>query len=229
MDLFSDSIEEFPTFAEWYANRSKPFLFGADGDDDGGEGDGVDDDDSDEFAGDDDGDDDDNAYVRLPKKEADALRHEVAKARDEKRKAEAAAKKERERVAAEEGRFSEVIEEREREAQEAAARAEAAEFELDQFQRQIRVSNIANKLGFKDPSDAFRFLSDDDTGDDDTAERALKRLADSKDYLIERRRPSGGPVNGGSKGLTMDQIKNMSQEEINANWEAVQAAMAAAS
>lgn len=170
--------------------------------------------------------DDDDEFVRMPTAEASALRREVAEARKARKQIEESAKRDRERQRAEQGQWQELAEERQREIDEAHARAESAEYTLEQFQRNLRVSGIANRLGFRDPQDAIRFLDDDDTDTDDKAEKALKRLAESKDYLVERRRGSGGPSTGGPKGLTIEDIKSMSQDEINANWEAVQATMA---
>jgi hypothetical protein len=192
-----------PSFADWLAEHDRP-LFGREDPDP----------------------DPDNEFVRMSRKEAEALRREVAETRRAKSKAEREARAERERQQAEQGRWEELASDRMREVEEANARAEAAEYNLDRFQRELRVNSIATRLGFKDPADAIRFLDDDDTGDDAIAERALKKLAEQKEYLVERRRGSGGPTNGGSKGLTMADIKSMSQDEINDNWEAVQAAMA---
>lgn len=172
------------------------------------------------------GGEDDKDHVRMPKSEADALRREVAESRKAKRDAEAKAKADAEKQAAEEGRWSDLAESRQREAEEAAARADAAEYKLDQFQRDIRVNNLATQLGFKDPGDAIRFLDDEDTGDDESARKALLALAQSKKYLVNDRPRTGGPMGGSNGGgLTIEQIKNMSPDEVNANWEAVQAAM----
>jgi hypothetical protein len=106
-----------------------------------------------------------------------------------------------------------------------AARAEAAEYQLEQFQRTQRISSIANRLGFKDSEDAVRFLDDDDSDDDVTAERALKRLAREKPYLVDTRRSTGAPVGGEGSTLSMEEIKRMTPDEVNARWEEVQQAM----
>ena len=66
------------------------------------------------------------------------------------------------------------------------------------------------------------------TGDDKSCERALRKLGEEKPYLLDMKRARGRSMNGGvggGVGLTMEQIKSMSPDEINANWEAVQATL----
>jgi hypothetical protein len=179
-------------------------------------------------AGDDDDDDEDDDYVRVPKSQLDEfnrLKREQAESAKQRRKAEAEAKKAREQAQRESGNYDELLGEKDTEVQEAAARAEAAEYQLEQFQRTQRISSIANRLGFKDSEDAVRFLDDDDSDDDVTAERALKRLAREKPYLVDTRRSTGAPVGGEGSTLSMEEIKRMTPDEVNARWEEVQQAM----
>lgn len=214
------------SFTEWLERNQWPLIGREEDDDDDAIGD--DDDDDLDLDDDDDDDEDGDEEVRLTKAEYKAMQRELHARRKKQEKAEARAKAERERQAAAQGRWEELAEERQAEAEEAKAEAEAAQYRLDQFQRNLRVQGAATRLGFKDPGDAIRFLDDADTDDDAKTERALKKLAEQKPYLVDERRPTGGAINGGgSGGLTMDQIKNMSRDEINENWQAVQAAMAA--
>lgn len=176
-------------------------------------------------AGDDDDEDDDT--IRVNRDEYNRLKREQAEAAKARRKAERDAKKARERERKEAGQYDEILAEKDEEVAAAAARAEAAEYQLEQFQRRNRITAAATRLGFKDPEDAIRFLDEDETDDDVSTERALKRLAREKRYLIDERRSSGAPVNG-ERGMTLthEDIKKMSQEEINNRWEEVQAALA---
>jgi hypothetical protein len=121
----------------------------------------------------------------------------------------------------------------------ANARADKAEGTLNENSRTVRVVSIAQRLGYKDPADAMSLLQaeerrlraagkDEDesdlTGDDATVERALRKMADKKKYLVDEKRATGRPMNGGSGkagGLTMDRIRQMSQEEIVANMDEV--------
>lgn len=200
----------------------------------GGADDDADDDDADAGSGGgggDDDDDDDGAdpnSVVVNRDEYNRLRRESAEAAKRARTAEREAKKQRERERREAGQHDEIIAEKEEEAAAAAARAEAAEYQLEQFQRRTRINAMASSLGFRDPEDAAHFLDEDETDDDRSTERALKRLAREKPYLVDSKRSSGAPISG-ERGttLTHEDIKKMSQDEINARWEEVQAALAA--
>lgn len=204
---------------------------GAGGSDDGdGDGDGSGDGDGD---GDGDGgnndDDDDSPGAQLAKAErmrADAERERDA-AKTEARKARQEARQAREKAAQESGNWESVAKERAAEVEDlkervtsAEERATAAEHSLDKFQRDVRVTRLASKFGYKDPRDASLHLNEDQTGDDKSCERALRELAKEKPYLVDERRASGGAINGSRGGsLTHEQLKNMTPEEINARWD----------
>jgi hypothetical protein len=208
---------------------------GGDGGDDGDGGEGEGDpagggDGGGDGDGDGDGDGGDGPEGRsgdFPWDEHNRLKREAAEAQKRARAAEREAKKQREKERRESGQYDELLAEKDEEVAAAASRAEAAEYQLEQFQRRIRIQGVAQRLGFKDTEDAVRFLDEDDTEDDVSTERALKRLAREKPYLVDAKRSSGAPVNGErSATLTLDDIKKMSQDEINARWEEVQTALA---
>lgn len=98
--------------------------------------------------------------------------------------------------AEEEGRWKELAEAAERERDDLKASLERQERE------QIAVSAAA-RLRFRDPADAQRFLSAEDLADEASADRALKKLAKDKPYLIEPARERTGAAVGGS---TSEQI-----------------------
>ncbi len=175
-----------------------------------------------------DGDSGNGQANEFPWDEFNRLRREQADTAKAARQAQREAKSARERERKEAGQYDEILAEKDDEVSAAGARAEAAEYQLDQFQRRTRINASAQRLHFKDPQDAVMFLDEDDTEDDVSTERALKRLAREKPYLIDTRRASGAPI-GGENGMSisMEDIKKMSQEEINARWEEVQQSLSA--
>lgn len=227
--IISDLMAEESEQARWTVNipawhPRNEHVEDLDDDDDNDPGDVDDDEDDDE-------DEEDDGHVRVPKSmldEHNRLKREQAEAAKAARAAQREAKKARDRERKEAGQYDEILAEKEEEVAAAAARAEAAEYQLEQTLRRQRIAAAANRVGFKDVEDAIRFLDEDDTEDDVQTERALKRLAREKPYLIDARRASGAPVNGErSTSLSYEDIKGMSQEQINARWDEVQAALSA--
>lgn len=224
-----------------------------DGDDDSSDGDGDDDDaDSDDDddskskkdkgkkggkdddRSSDDDDDDDEDFVRLPRNEAERLRRENRDLRKAQRDAEREARRQREADLAENNKFKELAEERE-------TRIEELEQELDDVkgtiasnERDKKIKKIAKRVGFADPDDARLYLSDEVKEKDDKAiERALKDVLEDKTHLKGKRRGSGAPMDDESNGdggdkdtLTMDDIRNMDQDEINKRWNEVEPVLA---
>lgn len=198
-------------------------------------------------SGDDDDDDDDNpepAGGGGNDEELKKLKADLAAATDRITKAEAAARKYKEDLRAaknaaaqDQGNWEEVAKNAQAELEEVRQSVAALEQErdtakgdLDSFQRQVRVTSIASRMGFKDPADARALLSPEDTGDDKAAERALRKLAESKNYLVDEQRATGRSMgNGGAATglLTKEQMEAMSPEEITANWDVVQKSMSA--
>lgn len=203
-----------------------------DGDGDGGAGgagDGDGDGDGDNSGGDGDGDNDHpDDVLEVRRGDYERLRqigreHEKA----EKKRQEEERKAQRDKAIAD-GRFEEAMKEQAEATATAQRERDEATTALTNERRARRVSDVAKRLGFKDPADAGLFIRPEDGDDDAATERALKKVARSKPYLVESRRPNGLPMGGGSSGgslLTMEQVQNMSEEEINANWAEVQKVM----
>lgn len=174
----------------WLRLLGYPFLLAADdgggggggGDDGGGDGDG-----DDGGAGDGDGGGDE--MVQMTKAEADALRRETAEARRAAKRAKADADKATAEKTKADGNFEQA-------AKDAEKRAQDAEDRATRLERQTRVTAAASRLKFRDPSDAMRFLDEDDLDDDHSVERALKALARDKKYLVNSGGRSGGDING---------------------------------
>jgi|tagenome__1003787_1003787.scaffolds.fasta_scaffold20989830_6 hypothetical protein len=180
--------------------------------------------DSDKDKDDKDKDDDD---VTVPKGEFQRLRR-IARDAEKKEKKLADEKKATERrKKAEEGRYQELVNEAEKERDEAFRERDDARAELTKFKRTVLVTTVAQRVGFKDPSDAHLFIAADDSDDEKVAERALQRVLREKPYLKSDRRPTGGPTGDNNGGLTIEDIKGWSQEQINARWDEVQPVLAA--
>jgi hypothetical protein len=104
----------------------------------------------------------DGRLDEFPWDEHNRLKREAAEAQKRARAAEREAKKQRDKERRESGQYDEILAEKEEEVSAAATRAEAAEYQLEQFQRRIRVQGVAQRLGFRDTEDAVRFLDEDD-------------------------------------------------------------------
>lgn len=201
-----------------------------DGDGDGnGNGDGDGDGDGGDGDGDGDGDGSPDDVLEINRGDYERLRtiarqHDVA---ERKRKQEEAERLRQQQIS--EGRFDEALKEAHEERDTAARERDEANNLLTQERRDRRIGDIAKRLGFKDSGDAMAFVRPEDGDDDAAAERALKKLARNKPYLVESRRATGLPVGGGAGGsiLTIEQIRQMTPEEINANWTDVQKVMQA--
>lgn len=172
----------------------------------------------------DDSKEEDDDTVRLSKNEVARLRR-LAK---EKETADKKAKTDKETAdrkrKQDEGRYEELLgDEREKTVTAEKERDEAKE-ELADYKFQVSVNKVASRLGFKDPSDAYLFLDKKDLLDaeEGVIESALGKVLKKKDYLKSDRRATGGAGNGRTNGTTtfsFEDIKRMSTDEINANWD----------
>lgn len=237
------------TFEEWL--RSFHLIAGADGEGDDDSADNVDTDtdtDTEDTSGsaeddtdteeshndevDEDGEDDaDLDELERVRRERDDARSKLASAESAAQKAKKDARKAREEAAKKGGNWEAVAKERESElqeanerAQEAETRAVTAEESLDNFRREVRITRIASKLSFRDPEDAIKHLlsQPEATGDDKACERALRKLAEAKPYLVDQRRARGRAMAGdgnGGPGLTAEDLKTMTPEQINEAWD----------
>jgi hypothetical protein len=220
-------------------------LVGSDGEDgDDGEGgesyDDIDDDEDDEDvdqSGSEDGDDEDDDSadhgVEQLRQQLAAEQERRIKAEQATRKAKAAERTRRQSEAQASGDLEAIRREFEAEKAELQEELDAAretatvnEYTLDQERRTNRVNRLAQSLGFRDPGDAIALLTEDETGDEKSTLRALNALSKKKPYLIDRKK-SGRAMGGGRNGLglTMEDIKKMSADEINANWDEAQKVM----
>jgi hypothetical protein len=118
----------------------------------------------------------------------------------------------------------------------AATRAQMAERER-LFQEQTLRSAVvgaAARSGFNDPEDAWRMvdhgeLEVDEAGQVQGVEDALQALRRAKPYLVRASAPQVAPTNPvGQRPLTKEQIRLMSQDEINRRWDEVEKALGSA-
>lgn len=121
--------------------------------------------------------------VHMTKAEEGALRRRVAEAEKAQRKFEADRKKAEEDRQAEQGKWQELAEQRDRElGQERAERA--------RVEREQRITRIAGRLKYVDPSDVVGRVTADEGADDSSVEAALTRIAESSPHLIAKDPPA---------------------------------------
>lgn len=119
----------------------------------------------------------------MPKAEADALRREKAEAERRAKKLEDDQKKAAEARKAEEGQHQELAEQRSRELEQERA-------ERGRVEREARISRLASRLKFVDPSDVIGRVSAEDGVDDTAAEAALARIAEQSPHLVVKDPPA---------------------------------------
>lgn len=172
------------------------------------------DDDSDE--------DEDDGDVKLTKNEAARLRRKAKELDDLKKKEQKDKKDADRRKKQEEGKWQELIDEEKEKATTAETERDEAKTELSEYKFQNTVSSVAQRLGFRDPTDAFRYLDKKELIDaeEDVLESALKRVLKKKSYLKSDRKATGGGGGGKDPAGSWDinDIKKMSTDEINENW-----------
>lgn len=232
-------------YAEWY--RTHRLIRGADGEgeeeteasatggEEEGSGEGEGESTESEGSGEGEGgegeeDDGDQNELDRIRRERDQARDRLTAAEAAARKAKQEAKEAREAAAKKDGNWEQIAAERMAELEDANERAQKAETEayeakseLDNFKREVRVTRLAGKIGFRDTDDAWLKFKDkpESTGDDKTCERALRKLAEEKPYLIDHKRARGRAMSGTANGqlLTVEQMKDMTPDQINAAWE----------
>lgn len=110
----------------------------------------------------------------------------------------------------------------------------AAEAQLRQERIERMVERSARKLNVVDEDAALRLLDHgkiefDDAGAPKNIDALLSQLVKDKPYLIAAEARSGGspalPNRSSAGALTMDQIKNMSPQQVADNWDAVNKVM----
>jgi ribonuclease D len=167
--------------------------------------------------------------VTMPKAEVDALRRQAAEAQKEKRKFEADQKKAKEEREAEEGKYREIAETKDRElAQERAERARVV--------REQRITRIASRMEFLDPEDVIGRVSAEDGEDDALTESALKAIAERSPHLKKQEQKDppvigqvlapapgtpGVPSAGKAPITSIEDVRKLSQAEINERWDEV--------
>jgi hypothetical protein len=97
----------------------------------------------------------------------------------------------------------------EKRAEEAERRAEEAEQKLTRAERTSRVTAAAQRLGFKYPADAHRFLEPEEMDDDASVEAALKALKREKGDLFATTRRSGGAIDGPDAGGSRNSMDDL--------------------
>lgn len=121
----------------------------------------------------------DNLQRRL--REATEASETAKREKEERERKDAEARGEHEKIAAEE-----------------REKREKVEAELAQERNERRVSTIATRLRFRDPTDVASLLKDADLVDEAAIERRLKAIAKAKPYLVtDAEKPKQRDVTGG--------------------------------
>jgi regulator of replication initiation timing len=109
-------------------------------------------------------------------------------------------------------------------------KAKLAQAEQTANERALKGDIILNaaKLGFNDPADAWAMIDRGTLGDN--IEEALTALAKSKPYLLKTTpttqaastAPKASTGNPARTALTMDAVKNMTADQVAANWSQIE-------
>jgi len=173
--------------------------------------------------------------VTMPAQEAAALRRRVAEAEKASRKLEAEQKKAKEEREAEQGKWKELAEQREQ----ALQKAEANNARIE---REQRITRLASKAKFLDPTDVIGRISPEDGQDDGLTEAALARIAESSPHLIAKEQqappeigqvltpaatPDTGPKPPPGKAplRTIEDVEALPDSEFDARYAEVQAVL----
>jgi hypothetical protein len=210
------------------------FLFpisGGEGEGEGEGGEGSGEGESDGAGGGEEEEDDDDV-LEISRRDYKALKDSAKAARDADKAREAAEKKAADKAKREAGEFEELLKEKDEQIASLEAERDDVAHKFDTHVRENRVKDQARQFGFKDAADAMANLTTEDTEDEQAVIRALRRVARQKPYLVDPRKATGAPMGAGNGGgtsgtLTMEQVKQMSQEEIIERMDEVEAAMAA--
>lgn len=172
-------------------------------------------------------DDDDDDSITVSKNEIHRLRRKAREADEKEKKAKKESEETDKKKKREEGRYQELLDEEKAKTGTETERADKAEGELKSFKFQVAVNRVATRVGFRDPSDAHLFLSQEmEDADEKDLERALKKVLEGKTYLKADRSASGTASNGSSNGgLTMDDVRRMTPDQVNSRWDEVQKVM----
>jgi hypothetical protein len=174
---------------------------------------------------------DDDDVLEISRRDYKALKDAAASARKAEKDREAAEKKAADKAKRDAGEFEDLLKEKDEQIASLEAERDDVAHKFDSHVREGRVKDQARLFGFKDAADAMANLSTEDTEDEQAVIRALRRVARQKPYLVDPRKATGasmGNVNSGSGGtLTMEQVKQMSVDEIIERKDEVEAAMAA--
>jgi len=180
---------------------------------------------------DEDGDSDD--FIRMPRSEMQRLRRELREAKKNEVTRATEERSRREKELAEQEKWKDLAASREDRINELEGELEALRMEGTKNERKANIVKVAKRLNFEYPDDAYMYLEVDDMEDEQSIESALKSVLRERPKLKSRRRGSGAPIPDGDEndgkggGLTIEDVKKMSPQEINARWPEVQAVMRA--
>lgn len=153
-----------------------------------------------------------------------------ARLRREKEAAERKARDAEDRLAAKQREEAEQAGEWEKLAKQYETERDEARKDLADLKTRIKVEGIAKRLKFRREDEAIALLPNNlDRDDDGAVSKALEDLAAERPHLVDNGAPppSGAPAGGGNQGgLTLEQVKAMTPDEINRRWDEVQPVLA---
>lgn len=116
----------------------------------------------------------------------------------------------------------------------AEERARIAEERARLLEVRLEAERCARKLGIVDEDAAFQLLDRDriecdETGRPANVDRLMEELIAQRPWLVRSEAGTSvtNPPRDGFRTLSLDAVRRMSPEEINDNWEAIQAALRA--
>lgn len=147
----------------------------------------------------------------IPKSRFDEVNEARKKAEEALAAREKADKEAEEKRLADQQQFRELAEKREAELKDLQAKLEAdrkaAEDKAKKAEYEANVVSLAAKLNFADPKDAVRLL-----GEVEKPEEALKKLADEKPYLINKKMPP--KLNGQRGSESVDETEEQRKSRL---------------
>lgn len=191
------------------------------------DGDDADDNDDNDDADDDDAGsgDDDKDLVQVPRAEINALRAAQAKQRRKEQKEKREKQQSERRKKAQEGKYEELLAEKDDEIAELQEKIAGLTGELTTTRAKGLIASVAKRLNFDDTDIAKALFSEyqkdgEEQTNESDVEAVLKRILRAKPKLKANAKATGGPT-GGSNGngkISYEDIAKMSQEEVSKRW-----------
>ena len=153
----------------------------------------------------------DDGKITVERNKWENLQQQVVRLKKEEQRREAERRKAQEKQLEEQGKWQQLAEQREREAEEAKQA-------LRQETQRARVYEVASRYKFHNPQDVAALLgSNVDFEDDSQLEQAVINLKTERPYLVDNSsNRTGGALQAPAVGLSAEKLAAMTPEEIKA-------------